>query len=295
MKNIENIFKNKKILLCDGAMGTELLKKGAESGSCLELLNITNRKVVYEVHTSYVEAGSDIIETNTFGANKIRLKGYGLSDKAAELNKKGVEIAREASQGKALIAASIGPIGEPLEPFGDIALDEAYNAFYDQASALKEAGTDFIFIETMSALDEAEIALKACKDAVKVPISVTMTFEAGREGIKTNWGVDIAAAVDRLTLGKADLIGANCGRGFDEMLEVVKEMKNLTNKPIIAQANAGLPEYQDGKVIYKETPESVAEKAEFLIKFGVSIIGGCCGSGPEHIKAIRKIIDNNTL
>lgn len=178
-----------------------------------------------------------------------------------------------------------------MEPLGPLTAEDAYNAFAEQAEALADGGVDIIFVETMMSIEEAEVAVKAAKDKTSLPVCASMTFEAGPAGIRTMWGVDIQTGIERLSAAGADILGSNCGRGFDEMLLVIKEMRPLTDKPILAQANAGIPEWVDGVSIYKETPEVTAPKAEELLKLGINILGGCCGTGPEHIREMRKLVD----
>lgn len=278
------------ILISDGAMGTELQKRGSNPNSCPEELNFAQPELIQAIHRDYYEAGSDLVETNSFGANRIRLSLHQLEDRVEDFAKKAAELARGVCPKGKYVAGSIGPTGEVLEPMGTLTLEDAYDAFVQQAKALAEGGVDILFVETMMSIEEAETAVKAAKESTNLPVSATMTFEAGPAGLRTMWGVDIKTAVERLTLAGADIIGSNCGRGFDEMIEVVKEMRPLTDKPILAQANAGIPEWVNGVSVYKETPEVILPKAEQLLRLGVNIIGGCCGTGPEHIRAIHKLV-----
>ena len=189
------------------------------------------------------------------------------------------------------IAGSIGPLGELLEPLGNISEDFAYEVFAEQAKVLEDSGVDILFIETMMSIEEAVIAVKAAKENTSLPISASMTFELGKTGLKTPWGVDVQTAVNELTNAGADIIGSNCGKGFDEMIQVINEMRRLTSKPILAQSNAGIPELIDGNLHYVETPEMIAPKVHELLKSGVNIIGGCCGTNPSHIKKMREVLD----
>jgi 5-methyltetrahydrofolate--homocysteine methyltransferase len=178
-----------------------------------------------------------------------------------------------------------------LEPLGSRTLAEAYDIFTEQAENLAEGGVDCFYVETMMAVDESEIAIKAAKDHTGLPVIATMTFELGQAGYRTMWGVDVPTAVQRLTDAGADVIGANCGKGVEEMIGIITEMKPLSSRPIIAQANAGLPDWVDGVSVYRETPEIIGPKIEQLLKIGIHIVGGCCGTGPAHIKKIREILD----
>jgi 5-methyltetrahydrofolate--homocysteine methyltransferase len=279
------------ILLSDGAMGTELQKRGMRTGACPEEYNITQPEIVQGIYKDYFDAGSDLVETNTFGANRSRLGLYNLEDQLSEICRKSAALAREVCPQNRLVAGSMGPIGDIIEPLGTRTVQEAYDIFSEQAEALAQGGVDLIFVETMMAAEEAEIAIKAAKQETKLHVVATMTFDSGKTGMRTMWGVDVKTAVQRLTDAGADVVGANCGRGFDDMIEIVREMRPLTNKPIVAQPNAGIPVLVDGALVYKDTPQIVIAKAEWLLKLGVNILGGCCGTGPAHIKLMRELVD----
>ena len=291
MNNFLETLKQKKILVSDGAMGTELQKRGLIPGNCPEEFNITHPEIIKSIYNEYYTAGSDIVTTNSFGANRYRLKFFGYEKKVEEFNEASVRLAKEICPKDKFIAGSIGPLGEIIEPLGTISELDAFNAFAEQAAILENSGVDVIFIETMMALEEISIAVKAVKDKTNLPISASMTFELGKAGLKTPWGVDIKTAVKTLTELGVDIIGSNCGKGFDEMVEVVKEFKSVTNKPIIAQANAGLPEFINGESVYNETAQIIAPKVKNILKAGAKIIGGCCGTNPHHIKKLREIAD----
>ncbi len=288
--SILELLSNGKILLSDGAMGTELQNRGMKSGACPEELNITHPEIIQAIHKDYYDAGSDIVETNSFGGNRARLIFHHLEERVKELAIAAVKNARAVCPAGKFVAGSVGPTAQILEPLGDLSEEHAYNYFAEIAEALAEGGVDILFVETMMSIEEAEIAVKAAKEKTSLPVAATMTFEAGAAGLRTMWGVDIQTAVSRLTDAGADIIGSNCGKGFDEMIEVVKEMRPLTRLPILAQANAGLPEVIDGVNTYKETPEKISPKAKKLLELGVNIIGGCCGTGPDHIRELKKII-----
>lgn len=290
MKTIPELIKSGRILLSDGAMGTELQKR-LPQGYCPEELNISKPEIVKAIHKSYYDAGSDIVETNSFGANRSRLKMHGFSDCVKEFAIAAAKNAREVCHPGKYVAGSVGPTGDILEPLGELSIDEAYSIFAEAAEALKEGGVDILFVETMMSIEEAEIAVRAAKEKTNLPVSATMTFESGAAGLRTMWGVDIPTAVSRLNDAGADIIGANCGRGFEDMIEIMKQMRELTSMPLLAQANAGMPELVNGKNVYRETPEIISPKVELLLKSGVNIIGGCCGTGPEHIKEMRRILD----
>lgn len=291
MSKFLNELKKPGIFLCDGAMGTELQKRGMAVGLCPEEYNVANPKLIKEIHQDYFNAGARLVETNTFGANRLRLKFYDFENRVREFNIAGASIAREVCPYNGFVAGSIGPLGEMIEPLGEISEQQAYDVFAEQIKALQEGGVDVLFIETMMALDEAVIAVKAAKENSNLPVSVTMTFELGKAGLRTPWGVDVKTAVDTLSPLGADIIGANCGKGFDEMIDVVKEMKTLTDLPILVQANAGLPEWADGVSVYNETPEVIAPKVKKIISLGAKLIGGCCGTTPAHIKRMNEVIN----
>lgn len=281
------------ILLGDGAMGTELQKRGLPDGGCPEEFNVTHPEIVQGIYSDYYEAGSDIIETNTFGGNRSRLQMHDFQSRVKEFNRKAAELAREVCPEGRFVGGSIGPTGAVLEPLGELPEQDAFDMFAEQAEALAEGGVDVIYVETMMAAEEAEIAIRAVKERTNLPVIATMTFELGKAGLRTMWGVDVATAVQRLTDAGADIIGANCGRGFEEMMAIVREMRPLTTRPIIAQSNAGIPDLVDGVSVYKETPEIIEPKAGELLQLGVNILGGCCGTGPEHIKMMRRLVDAN--
>jgi 5-methyltetrahydrofolate--homocysteine methyltransferase len=279
------------ILLCDGGMGTELQKRGMPTGVCPEEYNLSHPDLVQGIYADYYGAGSDIIETNTFGGNRSRLALHSFEDRVTEFCRRSAELAKEVCPAGRFVAGSMGPTGDIIEPLGPRTVQEAYDFFAEQAEALAQGGVDVIFVETMMAAEEAEIAIKAVKEKTNLPVVSTMTFEMGKSGLRTMWGVDVSTAVQRLTDAGADVIGANCGKGFEEMTEIVKEMRPITTKPIIAQPNAGIPDWVDGKSVYKETPEIIKPKAERLMNQGVNILGGCCGTSPDHIRMMRGVVD----
>jgi 5-methyltetrahydrofolate--homocysteine methyltransferase len=294
MKILEALSSGKK-LVSDDAMGTELQRRGMNPGSCPEELNTTGREIVKSVYSDYFMAGSDIVETNSFGANRSRLTMHGFESRVEEFCMHAAEIARSVCPPGKFVGGSIGPTGDIIEPYGDRAVDDAYAIFAEQAKALAAGGVDCFFVETMMAIEEAEAAIRAAKDTTGLPVIATMTFELGNAGFRTMWGVDITSAVARLNEAGADVIGANCGKGYDEMIEIIREMRPLTHKPVIAQANAGIPDWVEGKAVYKETPEAIRTRVVELLDLGVNIIGGCCGTGPDHIRVIRELVDQRKI
>ncbi len=279
-----------KILLSDGAMGTELQKRGMPTGSCPELLNVEQPDIVQSVYRDYFNAGSDIVETNTFGGNRFRLKHYGFEERVSEFCRRAAELAKETCPPEKFVAGSIGPSGEVLEPLGMISAQEAYDAFAEQAAALAAGGADVLFVETMMDVEEAAIAVKAAREAADLPVSATMTFDLTDGGPRTSYGVDPATAVQRLSQAGADILGANCGNGMEVILSTMEAMRPLTDKPLLAQPNAGIPEIVDRILVYGETPQTMEGKYKQLIDLGVNIIGGCCGTNAEHIRMLRRII-----
>lgn len=293
MISILKRIKNSEILVADGAMGTMLFARGLKPGEPPESVNLKNPEILKEIAQAYLDAGADIIQTNTFGASPLKLSDYGLQDKTEEINRIAVERIREVVGNKAYVSGSCGPSGKLLKPFGDTEPEDIYQSFKKQIKTLINAGVDLICIETMTDLNEATLAIKAVKSiSPGIPIMATMTFDETPRGFYTIIGVSINDAVKGLQKAGADIIGSNCGNGIENMIKIAREFKKLTILPIIIQSNAGIPEMKEGKLIYSETPEFFGKKAKELIDVGVSIIGGCCGTTPEHIRSIRKVVDN---
>ncbi|SDK04814.1 homocysteine S-methyltransferase family protein [Natronincola ferrireducens] len=280
--NFINRLKDK-ILVYDGAMGTMLQKMGLSTNECPELYNLHHKEVIKEIHRQYIEAGCDIIQTNTFGGNKIKLSSYGHGDLVEEINKQAVIIAREAAGEEGLVAGDIGPTGKLLYPLGEVTFEEVYDGFYQQAKALIEAGVDIINIETMSDIREAKAAVMAVRDIGDIPIICTMTFQ---ENLRTLTGSDPETVVTILEAMGVDVIGANCGFGPEMMVEVLKRMQQVSQSPLMVQPNAGLPKLVDGQSIYDMTPEKMVNYVDDLVLAGANIIGGCCGTTPHHLRLI---------
>ena len=294
MKSILDRLKNGEILVADGAMGTMLFDRGLRSGECPELLNLSKPEILEEVAQFYFKAGADIIQTNTFGGSPSKLSDYGLEDKCEKINSKAVECVRKVVGESAYISGSCGPSGSLLEPYGDTEPETLENAFERQISTLTKAGVDIICIETMTDLREATIAVKAVKNInPNIPVMISMTFDKIPKGYYTIMGVSIEDAVNGLEDAGADIIGSNCGNGIDNMIDIATQIKMLSDRPILIQSNAGIPENNDGEIVYPESPTYFEDKTLELIEAGVSIIGGCCGTTPEHIKAIRKVVDSS--
>jgi 5-methyltetrahydrofolate--homocysteine methyltransferase len=278
-------------LVSDGALGTALYAKGLKPGDCPELWSVDRYGDVTAIAKSYIDAGSDIVETNSFGASSFKLEHYGLADRAAEINRAAAKAARQAA-GDKLVAGSMGPTGKMLL-MGDVTAEQLYDAFYAQAQALREGGTDAVCIETMMDADEAVQAVKAAKAVGGLDVMATFTFERTKQGeYRTMMGIRPADAARAVLDAGADVIGANCGDGMEHMADVVKELRDIYKEEyILVHANAGLPRNVDGGTVYPETPREMAMYAEKLLDLGTNIIGGCCGTTPEHIKALRQLVD----
>lgn len=288
MQRIIEEIRLKKIMISDGAWGTFLQEKGLSAGECPESWNLTHRSEVLDIARRYIEAGADMIETNSFGANRLKLAHYGLADKTAEINEAAASISREAAGPDRHVIASIGPTGRILM-MGDTTEQELYEAFAEQARALEAGGADACCIETMSALDEALAAVRAVKETTGLEIIATFTFEKKTAHFFTMMGVTPGAMAEALIAAGADIIGTNCGNGMERMVEIVKEIREVDrNIPVLVHANAGLPEVVEGGVRFPETPEMMAAFVPALIEAGANVIGGCCGTTPEHITAIRR-------
>ncbi|MGB0589192.1 MAG: bifunctional homocysteine S-methyltransferase/methylenetetrahydrofolate reductase [Myxococcota bacterium] len=271
------------VALFDGAMGTMFYQRGVFVNRAFEELNLTEPGLVREVHTAYVEAGADIIETNTFSANRFRLQPFGLGEQVSEINKAAVQIAREASDGRAWVAGAMGPLGVRIEPFGKIATSEARAVFAEQAKALCEAGVDLLILETFSHLPELEEALAAAKSVTAIPLVAQITVASG--GL-TREGVPADEVARRLEAAGADVVGVNCSEplaGLDALLD----MQEATTLPLVGQPNAGQPRSIGGRNMYLATPEYLVAWSRRAVRNGARLIGGCCGTTPEHIRAMR--------
>jgi len=280
-------------LVTDGAMGTMLQEAGLKSGQCGEQWNMNEPEKVQNIHRAYFEAGSDAVITNTFGGSRFRLKEYGKEAEVGAFNQAGAELARKvASEFDGLVLGDIGPSGQGhhLEPIGTLTEQELYAAFLEQALALAKGGVDAFIVETMMAAAEMRAAVRAAKAAAgQIPVIASLSYNKGREDFRTMMGETVAYCTEQAIEAGAEIVGANCGLGIEEMIEVVKAYRQVTDLPIIAQPNAGLPEVVGGKTVYKQTPEDMAAKVPQLIKAGAGLVGGCCGTTPEYISLCKKV------
>ena len=281
-----------RILVSDGAWGTFLQQKGLQPGECPELWCIDRRAEVLDVARSYVEAGADMIESNSFGGTRFKLEHYGLADRVAEINEAAAKISCQAAGPSRWVIASIGPTGKMLVT-GEVTEDDLYAAFKEQAMALAKGGARALCIETMSAADEAAQAIRAARENTDCEVICTFTFQRGAKGLfRTMMGLSPTKAAEEAIKAGAHIVGPNCGNGIEYMIEIVKEMRAAAGKtPILVHANAGLPKTVNGTDVFPENPEEMATRVKAVVEAGANIIGGCCGTTPAHINAIRKAVD----
>jgi 5-methyltetrahydrofolate--homocysteine methyltransferase len=297
MSNFSSLLNESKTIIADGAMGTLLFNAGLASGKCPELWNVEQPQNISDVHRAYLEAGSQILLTNTFGGNRFRLARHGLEGRVAELNHAAAQILGElilTSGKRALVAGDIGPLGQVMLPYGDLSPEQAVEAFKEQADALINGGVDLLWIETMADLQEVISAIKAIRlSSESIPIFATMTFDThGR----TMMGVTPEKAVQTLIDLGVSAVGGNCGNGPEEIITVIEKMRSKAPQTLlIAKANAGIPELVDGKPVYRASPADMAEYAVKVYAAGARIIGACCGSSPDHIHSIAGALAAITL
>lgn len=273
-----------RVLITDGAWGTRLQELGLDPGEIPDAWNLAHPERVEQVAREYVEAGSDVILTNTFRANRITLAAAGLADRAREINQAGVQLSRRAAAGRARVAASIGPAGKMLMT-GEVAAEDLHAAFLEQAEALAAAGADAILIETMSDLEEARIALRAARTA-GLPVIVSFAFDTGRNRDRTMMGVTPEQAAAEMQAEGADAVGANCGAGIDRFPALCARMRQACTLPVWIKANAGLPEWREGRAVYPADPTEFAAHLRALVEAGASFVGGCCGTSPDFVRAL---------
>ena len=280
------------VFILDGAMGTQLFARGVEPGRCNDWLDVEQPDVVLDVHRAYLDAGVDAIITNTFGANRYALGRHGFADKAFEINEAGAQVARKAAGEGRYVLGDIGPTGDFLEPLGMLKPDQVREAFVEQVKGLVEGGVDGLIIETMTAMEEMEVAIAAAKSAGNgLPVLASMSFDKGGAGFRTMMGVDAATAVAKMIALRVDAVGFNCGTAtLDEYVELAKLYVTAAKGKvqIFAEPNAGKPELVDGQAVYKVTPDEFAAACRKILDAGIHILGGCCGSTPDHIHAVAE-------
>ena len=283
------------ILISDGATGTYLQTHGLEPGASPELMNAERPELVRQMARDYFDAGSDIVLTNSFGGSKFRLKLHDAGDRVREVNRLAAEHARAAAPAGRYVVGSVGPTGEFIEPLGKVSEQELYDAFAEQITALEESGADGVAIETQLSLEEARVAVRAARENTKLAVISTMTFDKGPRGYFTMMGETPEKAVKGLLEAGAHVVGTNCGNGIDRMLEIAEKMRAATGGHLWVKSNAGIPRIVKGATLYPETPESMAERFEKLANLPVNVLGGCCGTGPEHIRALAESIHGKGL
>jgi 5-methyltetrahydrofolate--homocysteine methyltransferase len=292
MASILSALAERKLLVSDGGWGTFLVAAGLGAGECPELWNIDHPDVVRNIAATYAEAGADIVMTNSFGGSRITLEPHGLAGRAAELNEAAARLSREAVGDGIIVLASVGPTGKILM-MGDVTESEVYDAFAEQVTALERGGADACSVETMTAVDEAAIAARAVKENTNMQLVCSFTFTMRTDtGYRTMMGVSAAEMAQAMLAVGADVLGVNCSLGPAEMIEVVRDLRAAApDTPILVHPNAGMPRRaDDGAITYPETPEGMAARVPDLVSAGASIVGGCCGTGPDHIRAIARVV-----
>ncbi len=277
------------VLISDGATGTYLQQHGLEPGGCPEALNEARPKIVKGMAEAYFEAGSDLVLTNSFGGSRFVLQKYGLAGRVRDFNRLAAQHVRSRAPSGCFVVGSVGPSGEFLQPLGQVSEDEMAEAFSAQIGALVEGGVDAVLIETMTALEEATLAVRAAREFSGLPVFCSMTFDKGPRGFFTMMGVTPAQAAAELRDAGADVVGSNCGSGIVDMITVFREMRAADAGHLLVQSNAGMPILKGGEVVYPDSPEVMAKHYKTLLEEGVSIVGGCCGTGPEHIRALAAL------
>src|SRR5712691_3157976 len=280
-----------RVLVCDGAMGTMLYAKGVFINRCFDALNLTQPDMVSEVHQDYLRAGADLVETNTFGANRVKLRAFGLSDKVREINLEGARLARRAVRDHAYVAGALGPLGIRIEPWGKTGVDEAEAYFREQAEALVEGGVDLFILETFRDLNELGAAISAVRRVCDLPIVAQMTIEEDGHSLDGTPPEQFAPELER---HGADVVGVNCSIGPAPMLETIERIAAATHGRLSAQPNAGKPRDIEGRNIYLSSPEYMASYARRFVGHGVRLVGGCCGTTPEHIRQIKLAVKGTT-
>jgi 5-methyltetrahydrofolate--homocysteine methyltransferase len=292
MEVLGRTWKRGAVLIADGAWGTEFFKRGLMQGSPPDEWNLTHPEIVREITQEYLEAGADVVLTNTFGANRFRLEPHGLADRVTEINRAAASLARNVVGGRAVVAGDIGPTARFLA-LGEVTADELSAAFAEQASALGAAGVDWIVVESMTDMEEMAIAVKAAVAATGLPVVASMTYNRTVKGYRTMMGNPPEDCVRRAEDAGASLIGANCGSGIEDYVPLAPVLRGLTQLPLWIKANAGIPQIVGGKVVYPLTAEQYASFAPSLVQNGIDVIGGCCGTDPLFIRALSRTISTD--
>jgi len=277
---------NERVLVCDGAMGTMLYAEGVFVNRSFDAMNVSDPDVVQRIHGAYREAGADVLETNTFGANRPRLESFGLADELTALNLAGVRLARREAGADVYVAGAMGPLGVRVDPDNQGAQQEAEKSFREQAVALAEGGVDLFVLETFRSVDEVSAAIRAVRAVSSLPVVAQMTTA---ESGDTPDGVSPESFCRRLVYEGASVVGVNCGEGPVAMLETVERLHASTSVPLAAQPNAGLPRQVEGRTMYMSSPDYLASYARRFVRLGVRLLGGCCGTTPEHVRKIAAI------
>ena len=277
-------------LISDGATGTFLQQHGLEPGGCPEEFNSSHPEVVRQMAREYFDAGSDMVLTNSFGGSVYMQRKYGYGERVREFNRLAAEHARSQAPAEGLVVGSVGPTGEFLEPLGPVSESEMYDAFAEQVTALAEGGADAVVVETMTAIEEAALAIRAARENTSLTVMATMVFDRGPRGYFTMMGVTPERAAVELHQAGAQVVGTNCGNGIDNMVEIAQRMREATDSYLLVHSNAGIPSMRGGRIVYPESPDFMAERFQSLSDLGVNILGGCCGTGPEHIRALTQAL-----